>query len=147
MPDHLFRRVVVPVASVPDATATADALAPYVDPGDTTVVAVHVVEKAGGALDKASVEQREAAAEDAFDALLAGLPGVDVDTATLYGTDVAATVVAATHERDASAIAFTPRGGGRWVTLLTGDVTTGLVEESDVPLVVLPDADGGEQEG
>ncbi|MFC7139239.1 universal stress protein [Halosimplex aquaticum] len=139
----LLSRAVVPVASVSDAEATAEALRGRLD-GTESVIAVHVVEKAGGAPDKASVEQREAEAEAAFGALADGLDGLDVREEIRYGTDVAAAIVEAAHEHDASAIAFTPRGGSRWVKLLTGDVATTLVEESDVPVVVLPDEAGEE---
>ena len=62
----IFERVLLPIAEEEDARATARAFRRHV--GDS-VVAVHVVEKAGGAPDKASVEQRELAAEDAFDAV------------------------------------------------------------------------------
>jgi len=49
-----------------DAAATTRAAEPHLD-GD--IVAIHVVEKAGGAVDKAGVEQREEEAEKAFDVL------------------------------------------------------------------------------
>ncbi|WP_436925080.1 universal stress protein [Halosimplex amylolyticum] len=139
-----FGRVVVPLASESDAEATAEALAAHLGAGTDAVVAVHVVEKAGGAPDKASVEQREREAEDVFDAFAAGLDGVDVEREIRYGTDVAETVVEAAHDHDSTAIVFTPRGGSRWVKLLTGDVATTLLEESDVPVVVLPDEAGDE---
>ncbi|MFC7194453.1 universal stress protein [Halosimplex aquaticum] len=106
----LLSRAVVPVASVSDAEATAEALRGRLD-GTESVIAVHVVEKAGGAPDKASVEQREAEAEAAFGALADGLDGLDVREEIRYGTDVAAAIVEAAHEHDASAIAFTPAAG------------------------------------
>lgn len=53
--------------------------------------------------------------------------------------DVAATIIDAAHEWNASAIVFTPRGGSRWGKLLSGDVTHKLVQTSDVPVLVLPD--------
>jgi len=134
-------RALVPVASPADARATAAALESYLD-RDSTVVAIHVVEKAGGAPDKASVEQRELDAEAAFDAFEERLgDGAGVERDLRYGTDVVATIVGGGHDHDASAIVFTPRGGSRWVQLLTGDVTRRLVEESDLPVVVLPDVE------
>lgn len=141
MSESLFERAVVPVASRDDAAATAAALAPYIDDPERTAIAVHVIEKADGALDKASVEQREADAEAMFAIVTEGLDGVDatLDTEIRYGTDVAATLVEAAHDVEASAIVFTPRGGSRWKQLLSGDVTHNLVHESDVPVVVLPD--------
>jgi nucleotide-binding universal stress UspA family protein len=141
MQTPLFRRVIVPVASKDDAAATTAALAPYADTVSGTIVVVYVVEKSGGAVDKASVEQRVLYADEIFDVVADGLADVDADLQTeyLYGTDVAETIIAAAHDRDASAIVFTPRKGGRWLRLLTGDVATSLVTESDVPVVVLPD--------
>lgn len=137
----LFQRVVVPVASRDDARATTAALAPYVDATGGRLVAIHVIEKAGGAPDKASVEQRECRADDIFTIVQEGLSTTDagLETRTLYGTKVAETIVDAAHDVDASAIVFTPRGGSRWVKLLSGDVTTKLVNESDLPVLVLPD--------
>jgi nucleotide-binding universal stress UspA family protein len=139
---HLAGTVVVPVAETDDARATGRALAGHLADG-AGVLAVNVVEKAGGAPDRASVEQREALAEDAFDAFRAALEeGVAVETRVLYDTDVAAAVFDAAADVDATAIAFTPRGGSRWVRLLTGDVALDLVTGSDRPVVVLPDETG-----
>lgn len=146
MTASLFERVVVPVASEADATATTAALAPHVDAVSGSVVAVHVIEKAGGAPDKALVEQRELAADAMFEVVADGLRDVDVELETeyLYGTDVAEAIIDAAHDVDATAIIFTPRGGGRWLKLLTGDVTTALVSQSDLPVVVLPDRTDGD---
>jgi len=140
----VFERVLLPVAGDEDAAATARAAAPHLD-GE--IVAVHVVEKAGGAMDKAGVEQREEAAEEAFDVLRETFG--DVETEVRYGTDVADTIFAAADDNDVTSIVVTPRGGSRFVRLLTGDVALELVTESDRPVVVLPDpgtdatADGG----
>lgn len=139
MTNSLFERLVIPIASETDAAATAHALVDYLDGETTDVLAVNVVEKADGALDKASVDQRELDAAEAFEAFSSALGVEDVETEIRYGADVAAAIVEAANEHDATAIAFTPRGGGRWVKLLTGDVADALVEESDVPVVVLPD--------
>jgi len=137
----LLSRVLVPVANREDAASTTAALASHVDEVGGTVIAVHVIEKAGGALDKASVEQREEAAADIFAAVTDGLDDTEVDAETeiRYGTDVAATLVETAHDVDASAIVFTPRGGSRWTKLLTGDVTHNLVNSSDVPVLVFPE--------
>ncbi|QLH83190.1 universal stress protein [Halosimplex pelagicum] len=141
----LFDRVVLPVASDDDAAATARALDGH---EFGSVLALHVVEKAGGAPDKAGVEQREEAAEEAFAVLEAHFgDDIDIETEIRYDTDVADAVFAAAADFDASAIVITPRGGSRWVQLLTGDVALSLVTEADRPVVVLPDterADGDE---
>lgn len=128
-------RVVVPVASPDDAAATARALASYLEDG-SQIIAIHVIEKAGGAPDKASVEQREQYAEEMFARLRTRLP--DIETEIRYGTDVPEAVFQAAADHDAS-IAFTPRGGSRWMRLLTGDVALSIVTETDRPVIVLPD--------
>jgi len=92
-------------------------------------------------MDKASVEQRELHAEEMFDTMAAVLneTGMPLNTDLRYTTDVSDSIIEAAHEHAASAIVFTPRGGSRWRKLLTGDVTYNLVENSDVPILVLPD--------
>ncbi|MFB6141096.1 MAG: universal stress protein [Halosimplex sp.] len=138
----LLDRIVLPIADDDDARATARALGGR-ELG--SVLAVHVVEKAGGAPDKAGVEQREAVAEEAFTALRAHLGDrTDLETDIRYGTDVADAIFAAADEFDATAIVITPRGGSRWIRLLTGDVALSLVTETDRPVVVLPDVDPAE---
>lgn len=146
MEESFFQRVVVPVASCEDAATTTSALVSQVDAVDGTVIAVHVIEKAGGALDKASVEQREQDTAAMFDIVKNELAATEVtlETRVLYGTDVAATIINAAHEVNATAIMFTPRDGSRWIKLLTGDVTHDLVEGSDIPIVVLPEKDPAE---
>ncbi|ELZ24307.1 UspA domain protein [Halosimplex carlsbadense 2-9-1] len=141
MAKPFFQRVVVPVANSGDAEATAATLVPYAEGTDCEVVAVHVIEKAGEAPNKASVEQREQWAQEMFAAISDGLSdtGVTLETKTRYGTDIAATVIDAAHEFDATAIAFTPRGRSRWRKLLAGDVTHNLVTNTDVPSLVLSD--------
>jgi nucleotide-binding universal stress UspA family protein len=148
----LFDRVLLPVASPEDARATCRAARGYLS---GSVVAVHVIEKAGGAPDKAGVQQREEYAEECFDALTNCLDeGREIATEIRYGTDIADTIFAAASDHDATAIVITPRGGSRWVRLLTGDVALDIVTETDRPVVVLPDvsderdtdtaSDGGE---
>lgn len=135
----LFERIVVPVADPEDAAASTEALAPH-DAGH--VVAVHVIEKAGGAPDKASVEQRETHAEEIFDVVTDRLAdGHSLETRITYGTDVAEAIFDVAADVDATAIVITPRGGSRWARLLTGDVALSLVTDTDRPVVVLPDVD------
>jgi len=140
MSEHegLLARPLLAVANAPDAKASARALAPYVDDPQRVVV-VSVVEKAGGAPDKAPMEEVEAEAERAFDAVREVIGPVETDLR--YGVDVVETIIEAGREHDASAIVFTPRSGGRLVRLLTGDVALSLVTESDRPVVALPDPD------
>jgi nucleotide-binding universal stress UspA family protein len=143
MPDSLFRSVIVPVATPEDAATTTEALVPHLAGSNWTVMAVYVIEKAGGAPDKASVAQREQHASEVYEVATEGFEdtGVTLETDLRYGTDVAATIIEAAHDNDASAIVFTPRGGSRWRKLLSGDVTHNLVNHSDVPILVLPDSE------
>ena len=141
--EGLLARPLLAVANAPDARASARALAPYVD-DPQRVVAVTVVEKAGGAPDKAPMEEVEAEAERAFDAIRDVLGPVETDLR--YGVDVVETIIEAGREHDASAIVFTPRSGGRLVRLLTGDVALSLVTESDRPVVALPDPDADHED-
>lgn len=138
----LLSRPLVAVANAEDAEETARAFAPY---ADGKVLAVSVVEKAGGAVDKAPMEGVEAGAEAAFEILRERLG--DVETEIRYGTNVVATLLEAARDHDASAIVFTPREGGRLVRFLTGDIALKLVTEADRPVVSLPvhgdDADEG----
>jgi len=93
MTEPFFQRVVVPVANRDDATATTTTLRPYIAGSDSTVIAVHVVEKAGGAPDKASVEQREQRAEEIFEIVAEEFDGsgIVLETDLRYGTDIAYT--------------------------------------------------------
>ena len=138
MSESIFRAAVVPIANRSDATATARAIAPHVD-GDDALTVVHVVEKAGGAPDKASVEQREEYAEGVFEAFEAAFEGqATVETDILYGTDVAATILARAEELDASAIVYTSRGLSGWIEFITGNVRDELVGAANRPVVLLP---------
>lgn len=141
MPETLFQDVLVPVASSEDADATMRALRPYLRSVDGAVTVLHVIEKAGGAPDKASMEQREEQAEEIFQTARERIadPEVDFTTEIRYGTDVAETIIEAANDIDATAIVFTPRGGSRWKRLLTGDVTHSLVSNSTLPVITLPD--------
>jgi nucleotide-binding universal stress UspA family protein len=148
-PSNLLSAAFVPVASVDDAEVTLAAVLDRVAAAGGRMTVVHVVEKAGGAPDAASVEQREEIAEEAFELVRsrAAEVGVDVETELLYGTDVAETIVDAANETGASSIVFTPRGHKWWWNLFSDDVAEALVHESDLPVVVLPsphadDADG-----
>lgn len=135
--------VLVPVADPDDGERTARSLAPYLSPSSTVLV-VNVIEKAGGAPDKASVEQREEYAEEIFERTRGPLEGRagTVETAILFGTDVVETIFEAALERDVDAVVFEPREGSRFVELLTGDTARRLVKEASVPVVALPRNDG-----
>ena len=93
MSGGLFETVFVPIANPKDAEATARAIHHYASP-ESEIIVTHVVEKAGGAPDKASVEQREQYAEEAYETFVEVLPEQwgNIRFLTLYGRDVAATI-------------------------------------------------------
>ncbi|WP_049909979.1 universal stress protein [Natrinema gari] len=134
--------VLVPVADPEDGERTAAALAPYLSPSSRVII-VNVIEKAGGAPDKASVEQREEYAQTVFERAREPLEerAGAVETTILFGTDVVETIFEAAVERAVDAVVFEPRGGSRFVELLTGDVARRLVKEASVPVVALPRTD------
>ena len=146
---ELLARVVLPVASEDDARATCDAVLPHVADAGGEVVAVHVVEKAGGGIDKAGVEQREAYAEDVLDVVADACAdaGVPCETGVVFATDVADGVFDAARDHDATAVAFTPRQGSRWLDLLVGDNTRDLVKGADLPVVAFPRVDDATADG
>jgi nucleotide-binding universal stress UspA family protein len=140
-PPELLSRPLVPVASEDDAVETCRVAFPRIAAVSGRPVVVHVIEKAGGAPDKASVEQRENAAESAFAAVRdrASEFDLDVETEIRYGTDVVETIIEAADDFDASAVVFHPRGGSWLLDLLTGDVRDALIAGSDRPVIALPD--------
>ena len=144
----LLDTVVLPVASESDARATCAAAAARIAAADGRAVVVHVIEKAGGAPDKASVEQRKEYAAEVFAAAHEGFADatVPVETRLAFGTDVAETIFEVADEEGATAIAFTPREGSRWVKLLTGNVAMSLVSDAELPVIVLPENDENKEE-
>jgi len=134
----LFEHVLIPVATHDDARATCAALGPHLDTV-TRVTAVHVVEKAGGAPDKAPLEKRNQDGHEILaetESLLAGT--VDIESEIVYGTDVVEAIFEAATDHGAEAVAFRSRGGSRIKQLLAGDTTNKLVTEPVVPVVSLP---------
>ncbi|SFR94003.1 Universal stress protein family protein [Halomicrobium zhouii] len=135
--------VLVPVASEKDAAATCAALKPYLGEIER-VTAVHVIEKGGGAPDKAPLGKRQEDAVEFLGVVESRLGDeVPVDTRTAYGTDVVATLFDEAATVGATAIAFRPRGGSRIVQILTGDTANRLVTDAEIPVVSLPDPDEG----
>ena len=143
MANPLLETVLVPIASEDDAEQTCEAILGELGDDRAAIHVVHVIEKAGGAPDKASVAQREERAERIFEIVESTLAGTAtvLETEILYGTDVAATILDRARELEATSIVFTPRGASRWMRLLTGDVAQKLLTNADRPLVILPRPD------
>ena len=140
MAGEIFETVYVPIANPDDAEETARAVHRYAHE-DSGVIVTHVVEKGEGVPDKLSVEQREQYAEEAYETFQDVLPEGwgDVQFETLYGRNVAETIIEGATDADATVIAFTPRGGSRWVRLVTGDVARNLIDNSPIPVISLPE--------
>jgi nucleotide-binding universal stress UspA family protein len=135
----LFEVAVLPVASADDARATCASAAAHLRRASGRAVVVHVIEGTPPA-NETEIEHTESA-EETFTAAREAFSASEITTETRleYGEEIPETVFAVADEVDASAIAFTPRAGGRWVKLLSGDLTSALVSDSERPVVVLPD--------
>ncbi|WP_423750792.1 universal stress protein [Salinirarus marinus] len=131
--EDLLRHLLVPVATVEDARATARALAPY---RLQRVTVLHVVEKGEGVPDKTPVEQSESIAREAFDAFREFIPEAEEKVA--YRRDVVGAILRVAEEVDASAIGFRPRQNGRFLRFLTGDKSLRLVTSADRPVLAFP---------
>lgn len=137
-------RILVPIANEDDAEETCDALTRYVsgrsESTPPVVVAVHVVEKAGGYIDKAPLEARQQQAKRVFDIVTDRLEraGFEVETELVYSTNVVDAIYETADTSNASAVVFLPREGGTLVRILSGNLTAKLVSAAEVPVLVLP---------
>lgn len=129
----LLDHVVLPVANVEDARATARALRPY---QPVRVTALHVVEKGAGVPDKIPVEHSEAIATEAFAAIRDVFPEAEDQTA--YARDIVSAIFETANEVGASAVVFRPRSGGRLTRFLSGDLSLRLVTNAECPVISLP---------
>ncbi|MEF8936561.1 MAG: universal stress protein [Halovenus sp.] len=142
----LTDRILLPLANETDAERTCAALARELDGEVETpsIVVTHVIEKGGGAPDKAPLAAREEQAESIFTIAENFLDDerFDVETELVYGTDVIDELVTAAETHDVTSIVFLPRsGGGLLSKLFAEDLSTDLLLESPVPVVVLPQSD------
>ncbi|MDR9430915.1 MAG: universal stress protein [Natronomonas sp.] len=134
----LLTRIVMPVATEADAEQTCAALEPHLDEV-SSVLAVHVIEKGGGGIDKAPLAKREEDAAEILGIVEETLgENADVETKTAYGTDVVETLFETAEGAEATALVFVAREGGRLVRLLSGDTSMRLVTEGTMPVVALP---------
>lgn len=139
----LSDRILLPLANETDAERTCEAVVRAIH-GTThtpSIVVAHVIEKGGGAPDKAPLSAREQQAESIFtlaENFLEG-EGFDVETELIYGTDIVDELVTAAEAVDATSIVFLPRDrGGLLSQLFSGNLATELLFASSVPVIVLP---------
>ncbi|MCU4744602.1 universal stress protein [Natronoglomus mannanivorans] len=146
MSDQLLTHLVLPIANETDATVTCTELRPYIDSTVETITVVHVIEKAGGYLDKAPLEAREQQAEKVFSIIEEEFrDGPTINNELRYGTDVVDEIIATADEHDATAIVFTPQSS-RWITnLLAENIAQRLITESHCPVVSFPMMDPADE--
>lgn len=140
LPSSLLETVLLPVASLTDAKRTCDAATPYLRDRDARVIALHVIDKRRYAPAPSPLSYRRAEAKRLLDHVTGHLDKYDIAATTCirYGTNVADTILETADGLDVSAIAFTPRGSGRLMKLLTEDVSARLLARSSDPVIVLP---------
>lgn len=143
----LHERLLLPLASTSDAERTVDALIAALgeEADETIVVPLHVIEKGGGSIDKLPVDIQQDQASDLLEYAIGALEsaGFTVEPNVVYGTDVVDAVSTFALEEDVTAIAFLPRPGGLLSKLLTGDRPGRFLEQSPVPVIVLPQPSDG----
>lgn len=136
---HPFDTIAIPLASEEDATTTCRAVRPFLSP-QSEVIIIHVIEKAGGGIDPAPVEQRKNQATRIFERCSQGLlkDAGTVDTAIAFYTDIVEGILEAARDNDADIIAFTPRSANRLLKLISGDTAFKLIHKADRPVLVIP---------
>ncbi len=139
---QLTTRMLLPVAHEEDTKRTCTALLEQRlgEPDSSKIIVVHVIEKAGGAPDKAPLPAREEQAERIF-ALTEQIlrsSGYEVETQLVYATDVVDGLLDVARDVEATSILFLPREGGRLSRILTGNLSTRLVMDSPIPVISLP---------
>lgn len=89
----------MPVANRKDTRSTAAGLRPHIDSTVDEILAVHVIEKTGGPMDKSSVEQQELDALRIFQTGVDSLSdsAIELETEIVYGTRIAEALIDAVH--------------------------------------------------
>lgn len=141
----LTGQVLVPVASEEDMQETATSIQNWLEDDASAIHVLHVIEKAGRAMDKASLGRREEQAEEIFRIAHQSLQSVEakVKTELRYATSVFDEIQATARDTEATAIVFSPRPGGRLARLLSGNLSPKLVLNSSIPVIVLPASSDG----
>lgn len=136
----LFRNTLLPVASLEDAEASAEAVLPAIGHAGGVLTAVHIVDIGNGWTRQGPTFYRQDLADD-----ILGLIerhgrsyGMTVRKKVLYEQDIAEAIVRVADQIDASAIVFTPRGSGRWLSFFSRNTALELVKNAPRPVVVFP---------
>jgi nucleotide-binding universal stress UspA family protein len=141
----LLSTVIVPVAGPNDARETAKALRHRIGDEIGEVVVLHVIRKAGGAPDSASVEQMEEWAAESFDAFKSAggewCDRIGFEAGYQFGTDIADTILSEASARSGTVIAYTPRPGHALLRWLSGNTADELVEKAELPVLAVPEVE------
>lgn len=140
--DNRREVVVLPIASLTDAEVTCQTVLPYL-PDGSRVVVVHVIRRHDhrtGQRDRALAESRETRARHVLTRAVERLEAASVptDTRLVHAVDVVAAIDEVATAEAADAVVFTPRESSRWLKLLSGDLTDGLIRRSNRPVIVVP---------
>ena len=142
MTDPLTARLLIPVASEEDARDTIEALEKRIEPTDSTLTFVHVIEKGEGAPDKAPLQARKDQAEAIFDLIRSSLDErFELETSLSFQGSVVEGIEEVAATTNPTAIVFAPRPGGKLTKLLSGNLTRRLISIDEYPVVVLPGPD------
>lgn len=137
--DHML----LPLATKRDAKQSCAALAPYLTAPESSVVALHIIEKRGDFIDKAPVAAQEERSEEIFNVVRTEFADEDVivEMDLRYSTAVVDEILSAAKEYQVDAIVFRPRPANRLVKFLSGDRSHKLFLKSPYPLFILPSPD------
>lgn len=141
LPESLFERVIIPVASETDAERARETILPYLADVGGAATVVHVVKRSESGVDPSPPSFQEEDAERLFELVGRGHDDIVAETRTVHGTNIAEAIFDVARETGATAIVFSPSERSLLVRLLTGDVARALVTDPDVPVLSLPRTD------
>lgn len=137
--EHAFDTIAIPIASEEDAEATCRGIRPVLST-ESNVVVIHVIEKAGGGIDPAPIEEQKRRANRIFDQCAQELSkdAGAVDNKMTFDTDVVDGIIEASEGCGADVIAFTPRSANRLLKLVSGDTAFKLIHRAELPVLIVP---------
>lgn len=137
--DHIL----LPLATKRDAKESCAALAPYLTVPESSIVALHIIEKRSGFIDKAPLAAQEERAEEIFEIVKDEFAdeNVIVESDLRYSPNVLNGILSAANDNQVDTIVFRPRNTSRLLKLLSGDQALKLLMNSSYPIFVLPSPD------